>query len=127
MLYGPNAHQIAEAYPVSPRPASRNPAGDLAFIALGARAPGVGVGFLQLGAPGVQASLDPHRIGGLDISASFVTVRACGQRYYLAGFAYPLAGTLDVLVTRNSSSPVHYLVPTWLSRPRVPRVWQSGG
>ena len=38
-----------------------------------------------------------------------------------------LAGTLDVFVKRNSASPVHYLVPTRLSRPRVPRVWQSTG
>jgi len=57
----------------------------------------------------------------------FLTVRACGQRYYLAGFAYPLAGTLDVFVAANSASPAHYLVPARLSRPRAPRVWQSTG
>jgi hypothetical protein len=127
VLYGSDAHPIADAYLISPHPASRTPAGDLAFIALGAQSPGVGVGFLQLGAPAVQAWVDPHRIGGLEISAPILTVRACGQRYYLVGFAYPLAGTLDVFVTGNSAGPVHYLVPTRLSRPTVPGVWQSTG
>src|SRR5579859_7681055 len=47
-LYG----TIAGAYPVSPHPALRVPAGDLAFIALGAHSPGVGVALLQLDAPG---------------------------------------------------------------------------
>lgn len=127
VLYGSDGHSIGHAYPISPRPASRTPVGDLAFIALGAQSPGVGVGLLQLGAPGVLAWFDPRLIGGLEISASVVTVRACGQRYYLAGFAYPLAGTLDVFVTMDSATQVQYLVPTRLSRPRVPRVWQSAG
>jgi hypothetical protein len=126
-VYGPDVHPITDAYLISPRPASRTRAGDLAFIALGAQSPGVGVGFLQRDAPAVQAWADPGRIGGFDISVPVLTMRACGQRYYLAGFAYPLAGTLDVFVTSNSASSVHYLVPTRLSRPRVPRVWQSTG
>jgi len=121
------AHPIADAHLISPHPASRTPAGDLAFIALGSRSPGVGIGFLQLGAPAVQAWADPGRIGGFDINVPVLTVRACGQRYYLAGFAYPLAGTLDVFVAGNSASPVHYLVPTRLSRPRRPGVWQGTG
>lgn len=120
---GADARDIA--YPISARPASRTPVGDLAFIALGAQSPGVGVGFVQLGAPGVLAWFDPRLIGGLEISASVVTVRACGQPYYLAGFAYPLAGTLDVFVTMNSATQAQYLVPTRLSRPRLPGVWQS--
>ena len=127
MLDGPGAHPIVDAYRLSPHAAPRTPAGALAFIALGAQSPGVGVGFLQLGAPAAQAWADPDRIGGFEISVPILTERACGHRYYLAGFAYPLAGTLDVFVTRNSASPVHYLVPTRLSRPRVPRVWQSTG
>ena len=126
-LYGLDAHSIADAYLISPRPASRTPVGDLAFVALGAQSPGVGVGFPQLGAPEVLAWFDPRLIGGIEITASVVTVRACGQRYYLAGFAYPLAGTLDVFVTVNSATQVHYLVPTRFSRPKVPGVWQSAG
>jgi hypothetical protein len=126
-LDGPTVDPVAVAYPLSSRTASRTPAGDLAFIALGARSPGVGVGFIQLGAPAAQASAEPDRIGGLEVSVPVLTMPACGQRYYLAGFAYPLAGTLNVFVARNSARPVHYLVPTRLSRPKVTRVWQSTG
>ena len=64
---------------------------------------------------------------GFEIDVPVLTVRACGQRYYLAGFAYPLAGTLNLFVAGNSASPVHYLVPTRLSRPRGPGVWQGTG
>lgn len=126
-LFGPDTHPIEDAYLISSRPASRTAAGDLAFIALGAQSPGVGVGFVQLGAPAAQTWADPARIGGFVISVPVLAERACGKRYYLAGFAYPLAGTLDVFVARNNSSPAHYLVPARLSRPKVPRVWQSTG
>jgi hypothetical protein len=127
VLYGDDARPIAEVYPLSSHPASRTPVGDLAFVALGASSPGVGVGFLHLGAPAAQAWVDPGRIGGLDISGPVLTERVCGQRYYLAGFAYPLAGTLDIFLTANGPSPLHYLVPTRLSRPTAPGVWESTG
>lgn len=121
-LYG----TIAGAYPVSPHPALRTPAGDLAFIALGMHSPGVGVALLQLDAPGA-ASADPGRTGGFEIDVPILPVAACGQRYYLGGFAYPLAGTLDLSVARSSTSPVHYLVPARLTRPKEPGVWHSTG
>jgi hypothetical protein len=121
-LYG----TITVAYPVSPHPALRTPAGDLAFIALGSHSPGVGVALLQLDAPG-SASADPGRIGGFGIDVPILPVTACGQRYYLGGFAYPLAGTLDLSVAGNSASPVHYLVPARLTRPKEPRVWHGTG
>jgi hypothetical protein len=121
-LYG----TITHAYPISPHPALRTPAGDLAFIALGAQSPGVGVALLQLGAPGV-ASADPDRIGGFGIGIPILPVTACGQRYYLGGFAYPLAGTLDLSVTGNSAGPVRYLVPARLTRPKEPGVWHGTG
>lgn len=127
VLYGPDLHPIVAAYPLPARPASRTPAGDLAFVALGAGSPGVGVGFLQLAAPAGQAWVDPDRVGGLDISVPVLTMHVCGERYYLAGFAYPLAGTLDVFVTGHGTTPLHYLVPARLSRPRVSRVWESTG
>lgn len=127
VIDGDDGHPIGDAYPISPHPLSRTPAGDLAFIALGARSPGVGVGFLQLAGPAIQASVDPDRIGGLEISGPILTMSACGNRYYLAGFAYPLAGTLDVSVSWPGISPIHYLVPTRLSRPKVARVWESTG
>jgi hypothetical protein len=121
-LYG----MITNAYPLSPHPALRTPAGDLAFIALGAHSPGVGVALLQLDAPGA-ASADPDRIGGFEIDVPILPVTACGQRYYLGGFAYPLAGTLDLSVAGNSASPVHYLVPARLTRPKESGVWRGTG
>jgi hypothetical protein len=121
-LYG----TITDAYPISPHPALRTPAGDLAFIALGARSPGVGVALLQLDAPGA-ASADPGRTGGFEIDVPILPVTACGQRYYLGGFAYPLAGRLDLSVAGNSASPVHYLVPARLTRPKEPGVWHGTG
>jgi hypothetical protein len=121
-LYG----TIADAYPISPHPALRTPAGDLAFIALGTHSPGVGVALLQLDAPGA-ASADPALTGGFEIDVPILPVTACGQQYYLGGFAYPLAGTLDLSVARNSTSPVHYLVPARLTRPKVPGVWHGTG
>lgn len=121
-LYG----TIAGVYPVSPHPALRTPAGDLAFIALGARSPGVGVALLQLDAPGA-AYADPGRIGGFGIEVPILPVAACGQQYYLGGFAYPLAGRLDLSVAVNRASPVRYLVPARLSRPKVPGVWHGTG
>ena len=127
VIDGDGWHPIADAYPISPHPLSRTPAGDMAFIALGARSPGVGVGFLQLAGPAIQAAVDPDLIGGLEISGPILTMSACGNRYYLTGFAYPLAGTLDVSVSWTGISPVHYLVPTRLSRPKVSGVWESTG
>jgi hypothetical protein len=121
-LYG----TISDAYPISPHPALRTPAGDLAFIALGAQSSGVGVALLQLDAPGT-ASADPDRIGGVEIDVPIMPVTACGQRYYLGGFAYPLAGTLDLSVADNNASPVHYLVPVRLTRPKEPGVWHGTG
>lgn len=121
-LYG----TVTYAYPVSPHPALRTPAGDLAFIALGARSPGVGVALLQLDAPGA-ASADPSLTGGFEIDVPILPVTACGQRYYLGGFAYPLAGRLDLTVGGKSASPVHYLVPAQLTRPQEPGVWHGTG
>jgi hypothetical protein len=121
-LYG----RITRAYPISPHPALRTPAGDLAFIALGAHSPGVGVALMQLDAPGA-AYADPGRTGGFEIDVPIVPATACGQRYYLGGFAYPLAGRLDLSVAVNRASPVRYLVPARLSRPKAPGVWHGTG
>jgi hypothetical protein len=121
-LYG----TIAGVYPVSPHPALRTPVGDLAFIALGAHSPGVGVALLQLDSPGA-ASADPGRTGGFEIGVPILPVAACGQRYYLGGFAYPLAGRLDLSVAGSGAKPVHYLVPARLTRPKEPGVWHGTG
>ena len=75
----------------------------------------------------LAASADPGRIGGFEIDVPILPVSACGQRYYLGGFAYPLAGRLDLSVAVNRASPVRYLVPARLSRPKVPGVWHGTG
>lgn len=126
VLYGSTGHPIAAAYPLSLRPSSRTSVGGLAFLSLGGQSAGVGVAFLQVASlrSGALVSADPDRVGGLEISVPVLAMRACGQQYYLAGFAYPLAGTLDLLVSGNDG-PTHYLVPTRLSRPRVSRVWEG--
>ena len=121
----PDARPGTLTYLLPSRPQPGTPVGDLAFAALGAQSPGVGVGFVRLAGPAATADADPARIGGLAITVPFLTERACGQRYYLAGFAYPLAGTLAISVTWNNGSQVHYLVPTRLSRPKVPGLWVS--
>jgi len=117
---------ITDAYPIAPHPALRTPAGDLAFISLGDQSPGVGVALLQLDRPGA-ALADPDRIGGFQIGVPILPVTACGHRYYLGGFAYPLAGALDLSVAGNRASPVHYLMPARLTRPTEPGVWQGTG
>ena len=117
---------IAGVYPISPHPALRTPAGDLAFIALGVHSPGVGVALLQLDSPGA-ALADPGRTGGFEIDVPILPVAACGQRYYLGGFAYPLAGRLDLSVAGSGAKPVHYLVPARLTRPKEPGVWHGTG
>jgi hypothetical protein len=64
-----------------------------AVMALGSAWPGVGFAFVQLPA-------DVNRIvvnGAVNVSA--VTVAACGLRYHVAGFSYPLAKPPWVTVT----------------------------
>ena len=62
-----------------------------------------------------------------EIGVPILPVAACGQRYYLGGFAYPLAGRLDLSVAGSSAKPVRYLVPARLTRPKEPGVWHGTG
>jgi hypothetical protein len=66
--------------------------GTAAVVALGSALPGVGFAFVQLpaGATGIVADGD--------VNVPAVTVAACGLRYHVAGFAYPLARPLQVTV-----------------------------
>lgn len=107
------------------RPANRTPAGDLAFIALGHGMRGIGIAFLRAAAPGGSVWANPHLVGELVISVPVVTVSACGRQYYLAGFAYPLQGALDLFATRASGRVAQYLVPERLTRPAAAGVWQT--
>ena len=63
-----------------------------AVVALGSAAPGVGFAFVQ-----VPADVNGIVVDG-EVSVPAVTVAACGLRYHVAGFAYPLAHPLRVTV-----------------------------
>ncbi|MBV9446230.1 MAG: hypothetical protein JO345_10085 [Streptosporangiaceae bacterium] len=121
-------------FPGNPRP---TPVGDPAFMTLGDSVPGVGFAFIQVPAAADWVWLEPKPIGGLMLGMTPVTVTACGQRFRLAGFAYPVAGTLRIHETTlaSKSTPASrssYTVPAELSDPRptladpqVAGVWQD--
>jgi hypothetical protein len=75
-----------DADPVFPHP------GTGAVVGLGSARPGVGFAFVQ-----VPADINGIVVNG-DTSVPAVTVAACGLRYHVAGFAYPLAKPLRVTV-----------------------------
>jgi len=75
-----------DADPVNPDP------GTGATVALGSALPGVGFGFVQ-----VPADVNEIVVNG-DAAVPAVTVAACGSRYHVAGFAYPLSKPLRVTV-----------------------------
>jgi hypothetical protein len=116
----------ADAYPVSVDPPLRTKAGDLTFIALGPGSPGVGVGLIQRAGPG-QAWIDPAGIGGLQVNVPVLAETVCGKTYYLGGFAYPLAGKLDLSVSGGGTYARDYAIPVRLSHPKTARVWESTG
>ena len=73
-----------DADPVFPAP------GNAAVVALGPSLPGIGFGFIQ-----VPAAVSGVVVNGqADVRA--VTAAACGLRYHLVGFTYPLARTVRV-------------------------------
>jgi hypothetical protein len=119
-----------DAVPVFPDPDSQQPAaiGNAAFITLGS---GVGFAFIQVPVGVDWVWLDPGGVYGLQIAGPPVTVTACGERFRLAGFAYPLTGTLRI--TEDSPTLDYmYTVPTaltWpqpsLAQPQVDGVWQD--
>lgn len=119
----------AHGHPVVPRPPMLTRVGNLGFIAPGSHSPGVGVAFVQVPASAQMVLVDPAGIGGLGIdNVLVVTVTACGEEFHVAGFAYPLAGTLDLSVPLAGSprGAIGYAVPPSLSRPRAAGVWQFG-
>jgi hypothetical protein len=100
-----------------------------AFIEVGH---GTGFSFLQLPADADQVWLDP--VDGLRISTTPVTVTACGQRFRMAGFAYPLQAALRVHVGYGGRAATALTVPLAISDPRpsfaepeVAGLWQATG
>jgi hypothetical protein len=113
-----------------PQPLRQTPVGAPAFVTLGSELPGVGFGFIQVPADVDRLWLDP--VAGLQIGAAPVPVTACGQRFRLVGFAYPLTATLRIHTSFGDRPEGSYTVPSALSEPRaslddpqVDGVWQS--
>jgi hypothetical protein len=115
-----------DAYQVRAHPPARTPAGDIAFIALGTGSPAVGIGLVQNTGPG-QVWIQPGGLGGFQISVPVLPEMACGITYYLAGFAYPIAGSLDLWSESGGTGAHEYSVPSRLSRPKVPGIWTTVG
>ena len=113
-----------------PDPREQSPVGDPAFVTLGSALPGAGFAFVQVPADADWLWADPG--GGFQLGVAPVTVTACGQRFRLAGFAYPLTATLRLHLSLRDRTGGTYTVPAVLSAPRgsadtpqVDGIWQS--
>ncbi|MBV9380527.1 MAG: hypothetical protein JOY82_16435 [Streptosporangiaceae bacterium] len=120
-----------DADPLFARPAMRTPVGSLAFMTPGPAMPGVGFAIIGVRADVSWVWLDPAPINGLMLGLPPVTITSCGQQFRLAGFAYPLAGTLRIDASTATGS-LRYAVPRALSAPQpslaapqVDGVWQD--
>jgi hypothetical protein len=103
-----------------------SPIGSPAFITPGSGAPGAGFAFVQVPADVSQLSPGP----GIKLAPVAVTV--CGEKFRLAGFAYPLASPLRIHASFTDRPAVSYPVPGTLSQPlpsladpQVDGVWQA--
>jgi hypothetical protein len=120
-----------DADPLFPRPAVGTPVGSLAFMRPGPAMPGAGFAIIRVPADVSWVWLDPGPINGLMLGLPPVTITSCGERFRLAGFAYPLAGTLRIEASTATGS-LRYTVPRALSAPQpslatpqVDGVWQD--
>lgn len=120
-----------DADPLFQRPAMRTPVGSLSFMRPGSVMPGVGFAIIRVPADVSWVWLDPAPVNGLMLGLPPVTVTSCGERFRLAGFAYPLAGTLRINASTATRS-LRYTVPRALSAPRpslaapqIDGVWQD--
>lgn len=95
-------------------PAPETPVGDPAFIVPGSWLPGAGFGFVQLPAGASRIQVLPAGVASSEITP--VTVTACGVRFRLAGFGYPLASRLRI--TETGRLDASYSVPPTLSQPQ---------
>lgn len=115
----------SDADPIGPSSAIATAAGDPAFITLGPALPGTGIGFVQvpLAARSVTVLADNT---AEPPSVPVATVTACGERFRLAGFAYPLTAPLRIEVGSASISPGALSDPQDSDvSPQVTGVWQN--
>lgn len=116
----------SDADPIAPvrLPGLASSAGNPAFITLGSALPGTGVGFVQV-APGIDAL--SVVVNGASKVLRTTAVTACGERFGLVGFDYPLtarlrldAGSASVTVPGVLSDP-----PNGGVFPQAAGVWQN--
>jgi hypothetical protein len=108
-----------DADPVFPAP------GNAAVVGLGPSLPGIGFGFIQVPAAVTGVVVN----GQTDVRA--VTVAACGLRYHLVGFAYPLARALRVTLAHPprgwqavfTMPQVSVQPPSRSTTPETPGLW----
>jgi hypothetical protein len=100
-----------------------------AFIEVGQ---GAGFAFLQLATDADQVWLDPA--DGVRISTTPVTVTACGRRFRLAGFAYPLTAALRMHIEYTDHPTATLTAPSAVTDPRptfgepqIAGLWQAMG
>jgi hypothetical protein len=120
-----------DADPLFPHPAMPTPVGSLAFMRPGSAMPGVGFAIIRVPADVSWVWLDPGPVTGLMLGLPSVTITACGERFRLVGFAYPLASTLRIDASTATRS-LRYTVPRALSAPQpslaapqIDGVWQD--
>jgi hypothetical protein len=120
----------ADPLVAEPQPLRQSPIGDPAFVTLGSELPGAGFAFVQVPADADWLWADP--VGGFQLGVAPVTVIVCGQRFRLAGFAYPLTATLRIHLSFRDRPEGSYTVPSALSAPhasfdapQVDGIWQS--
>jgi hypothetical protein len=104
--------------------------GNPAFISPGSVLPGAGIAFVQLPSDADRLWLNP--VDGLQLSTTPVTVTACGQQFRLAGFAYPLAASLQMHVDFAGGAAGAFTAPPSfsdpqpiLAEPQVDGLWQD--
>ena len=121
-----------DAVPISPASTRPTPIGNLAFLTLGSAVPGIGFAFVQLPSGTDWLWLSPDSFGGAGLGKPPVTVTACGDRFALTGFAYPLARTLTINEDSPSGPERSYRVPDsqsdpqpTLADPQVTGIWQD--
>jgi hypothetical protein len=107
-----------------------SPIGNPAFISPGEALPGAGLAFVQLPSDADRLWLNP--VDGLQVSIKPVTVTACGQRFRLAGFAYPLTAALQIHVAFTDNAAGTFTAPSSfsdpqpvLAEPQVDGLWQD--
>lgn len=110
-------------------PVSGTAIGKPAFLEVGHAA---GFAFVRLAADADLVWLDPA--DGVRISTTPVPVTACGQRFRLAGFAYPLSAPLRMHIEYTDRRAATLTAPLTvtdprpnLAEPQVAGLWQTAG